>query len=186
MQTPITTIAGDNDLSQQILDRTSPNMDTFIAAELGRALGEAIDKAILNGSGSGQTRGLLNVTGATAPSYTDGTPTQTEAFSAIMGLYSDFVAALGEPGTRCCWHHGVRHGSRRSTTPPTWPPSIVSASPWWVPAMPTNLGAGTNEDRVILKSIGATRTSFGWRRYSVSRPRCGRSGDSRSRSPRAS
>ncbi len=68
-----------------------------------------------------------------------------------MGLYSDFVAALGgTPDTvllaprRAAWLEAQYNVTNLAAF------NRLGISVVVVPAMPTNLGAGTNEDRVIL------------------------------------
>jgi hypothetical protein len=156
-QSPIGLIAGQQDVSQQLLDRFggtgahSISLDEVLAYELGRAYGEALDKECLNGNGSaGHLRGLLNVTGIVSRVYTDASPTPTKVFSQIMGLLSDQVAALGDNADvillapRRAFHLESAYAATNLDSFERLGIDVVS-----VPAMMTNLGAGTNEDRVI-------------------------------------
>jgi len=117
-----------------------------LAAELGAALGEALDLQVLNGTGGGTAfDGLLNVAGATAVTYTDASPTAAEAFAKIGQLCAETADAAGQPVNALLLHPRrlvwltTKLGYR-----PEWP-----APPFSVPAMPATLGAGTNEDAII-------------------------------------
>ena len=59
-------ISGKVTASRQLIDQASPDsrVDDVISADLGAAYGAQLDSAVLTGSGSGQIRGLLNVSGA--------------------------------------------------------------------------------------------------------------------------
>ncbi|MDQ5874484.1 MAG: phage major capsid protein [Actinomycetota bacterium] len=142
---PLGTLAGHNDLSQQALDLS--NLDEGIAAELGSAYGERLDIQVINGTGtSGQILGLLAVTGISALIYTSATPTATEAYAQVGKLASSVASAYGAPIDTF-----IMHPRRRA-----WIESKLAFTPAWldvqvveVGAIPTNLGAGTNEDTVI-------------------------------------
>lgn len=115
-QVPVATIAGIQNGSLQLFERSAPGFDSVLARELGEAVATALDAQIINGSGlSGQLTGLLNVTGATAASYTDASPTQAEAWTAILSLVSSYSTTLGElpdvallHGRRWAWLHNWR------------------------------------------------------------------------------
>lgn len=59
---PVATVAGQQDLSQQLYDRSEPAMvDIVLATDLGRSLGTNVDQQLLVGTGAnGQTFGLKN------------------------------------------------------------------------------------------------------------------------------
>jgi HK97 family phage major capsid protein len=48
----IVTISGQVDVSRQLLDMSLPGIDTVVSAELGKALGAALENEVLNGPGS--------------------------------------------------------------------------------------------------------------------------------------
>jgi hypothetical protein len=120
--------------------------------ELGRSVGEQLDKEVLNGSGAaGHLKGLLATTGVVLRTYTDAAPTRDKVFSQIMGLYNDQAVALGDTPDN------VLFAPRRAA----WLESQYSASNMEalerlgvnvlvLPSMPLTLGAGTNEDRIIM------------------------------------
>lgn len=72
----LVTIAGFNDISLQALERSYPGMDKIIFGDLMAAHDSQMDVQLLSGSGaSGQHRGLRNVTGKLAVTFTSGSPT---------------------------------------------------------------------------------------------------------------
>jgi len=75
---PVVTIAGKQDISRQAVDRGSI-VDQLVVADMMSAYYTALDAQLINGSGgSGQHRGLTNVSGINGVTYTDGTPTAAE------------------------------------------------------------------------------------------------------------
>ncbi len=151
---PVATIAGQVDLSQQALDRSLPGLDVALSRELGEALGEAIDSQLIQGTGlNGQTLGLLNVTGATVVSYADATPTQPEAWAKLMDAYAQASQALGLPPDLLCMHprRAAWFWNWKDTAgglvSPRWPARLLE-----VPCIPLTLsaGGGTNEDVIFL------------------------------------
>lgn len=103
---PITTITGQGDMSQQLVDRSEPGMaDVVLARELGASLAASLDLQILQGSGtSGQMLGLTAVTGIGSTSYADATPTQQESFTTLLKAASDQAVALGRAGDAILLH----------------------------------------------------------------------------------
>jgi HK97 family phage major capsid protein len=75
----VRTIAGQNDVSIQALERTLPGMDFLIFQDLRADYDEQLDTQVLQGTGSsGQHLGLDAVSGINTVTYTDGTPTAAE------------------------------------------------------------------------------------------------------------
>lgn len=144
-------IAGEVQVTQQLLDM-GDDVDEHIAADLGRAFALTLDRQILSGTGSGQLTGLLNVSGITTTTYTDASPTTPEYRSAVWTLARDMHVASGlEPDTlvlgptRHSWlWSGTASNSRQMLG------IDLPARPVSVGAIPTNLGAGTNEDRLLM------------------------------------
>ena len=61
---PVSTIAGQAQMSRQSLDRGTPGLDQLIMTDLANAYAAQVEAAIVNGSGaSGQVRGIMNTTG---------------------------------------------------------------------------------------------------------------------------
>jgi HK97 family phage major capsid protein len=72
----IRTIAGQNDISMQALERSFPGMDTIIMRDLTADYDEQLDTQLLAGAGTGGTHlGIRAVTGRNTVTYTAGTPT---------------------------------------------------------------------------------------------------------------
>lgn len=76
---PVRTIAGQNDISRQALERTFPGMDFLIFQDLRSDYDEQLDTQCIAGSGaSGQHLGVNAVAGINAVTYTDASPTAAE------------------------------------------------------------------------------------------------------------
>jgi HK97 family phage prohead protease len=88
-------IAGNVDLARQDFDRS--NLDEAIARELGELYASKLDDQLLEGSGAtGQLLGLLTVTGTTATTYTDASPTAAKVLAQALGkCMSDTGTARG-------------------------------------------------------------------------------------------
>lgn len=106
---PITTIEGHSDVSQQLLDQVPlPGLDGIIFADLLRDYDEKLETQLVNGTASnGQLRGLLNVSGTTSVSYTDASPTVPELFSPLGQAAAQLTINRLAPPT--CW---LMHGRR--------------------------------------------------------------------------
>lgn len=156
LTSPVRTVAGQVDLSRQAFERSGPALDEVIAVELGTAYAELLDTQLVNGAGTGQNLlGLLNVTGITSVSYTDATPTVAEFWAKLLEtlsttstVWKNLVSVVLAHPRRLAWIHST------VATPPTLPPGVR-----WVPSavIPTTLGAGTNEDALIVFDPGATK-----------------------------
>jgi len=89
--------------------------------------------------------GLLSVTGTSSAVYTSATPTGAENFAQLGRLVSATASAYGAAIDTILLH--PRRAAYVRTMlgyAPEWPAGVVE-----VGAIPTNLGAGTNEDIVI-------------------------------------
>ena len=76
---PVRTIAGQQDVSQQLFDRAEPSIDSVIFSDLRRAYDAALDSQLLNGTGaSGQHLGIRAVSSVNTSTYTDASPTAAE------------------------------------------------------------------------------------------------------------
>lgn len=145
----IATIAGKVAAAQQLLEQTAGGaFDVAIATELGRAYAESLETEVLTGPGTThRLLGLLNQSGLTSVTYTDATPTQAEGWIKVQDLVQQFATALGL-GADVVAAHPRRAAWFRSqplASPLEWPAPVLESR-----AIPTNLGAGTNEDRLIL------------------------------------
>ena len=89
--TPVVTIAGQLDVSQQIYDLSPLGFDTYAFTDLTRAYNRNLEAQMLNGSGlNGQMLGISNVTGA---NVINGAPATT--FPALWPLLGQAGAAVG-------------------------------------------------------------------------------------------
>jgi HK97 family phage major capsid protein len=83
---PVRTIAGQQDLSRQAIERGT-GIDTFVLADLIRSWHTTVDYQVLNGSGSnGQFKGIRN-SGGNAVTYTSTAPTTALLYSKLADAY---------------------------------------------------------------------------------------------------
>ncbi len=95
---PVVTIAGLNDVSKQLFDRSDPGIDQIIFMDLLSAYNTALDTQLLSGSGSnGQHDGLDNVASINTVTFTEGSPTAANTipriYDAIQKVWSTRYAA---------------------------------------------------------------------------------------------
>lgn len=91
---PVVTIAGLNDVSKQLFDRSDPGIDMIIFADLRAAYDAALDRQLLSGAGaSGEHDGLDNVSGINTVTWTEGSPTAAlllpKIYDAIQKVWSN-------------------------------------------------------------------------------------------------
>jgi HK97 family phage major capsid protein len=73
---PVRTVAGQQDVSQQLLDHSQPGIDQVIFADLRSAYDAKLDNMLLNGTGAtGQHLGIRAVSSPNAITFTSGAPT---------------------------------------------------------------------------------------------------------------
>ena len=84
------TLAGIAKVSNQLLEDSTPTVDTVVRQDLGRGLNIEMDRAIINGSGTGQPTGILNTSGITSTASTAVLGTTTT----WQNLYDDILAAI--------------------------------------------------------------------------------------------
>jgi HK97 family phage major capsid protein len=83
---PVRTIAGQQDLSRQAIERGT-GIDTFVLADLIRSWHTTVDYQVLNGTGSnGQFKGI-RASGGNAITYTATTPTTALLYSKLADAY---------------------------------------------------------------------------------------------------
>lgn len=89
----VRTIAGQNDVSLQALERTMPGMDFLIFQDLRADYDEQLDTQCLAGTGSsGQHLGIRAVSSINTVTYTDGTPTSAEALPKVYDAIQQIAA----------------------------------------------------------------------------------------------
>jgi HK97 family phage major capsid protein len=173
IQSHVYTIAGEITVNRQVLDR-GQGMDQVYFEDLLGAYAVALDTKLISSNASNE-KGVLNVSGINARTFTAGTATPAGLYAAIAGAKSDVDTNLNEAanvvvmhGRRWMWFVGQVDGSNRPLVVPnnngamnaaalleggaTGPVGTIFGN---VPVVvdnniPTNLGAGTDEDRIIV------------------------------------
>lgn len=163
----VATFAAVAPISQQLFDRSA--IAQVAQRDLAEAYAAALDQQLLAGTGlNGQMLGLLNVSGATTVTWTNGTPTPTGLAGQVGQLAATFANTRKRPPSftimrpaRYFWAASQPDGStntpeqRTGTGLPApvadWGPvGPVAGQPVILDAnIPTNLGAGTNQDVVL-------------------------------------
>ncbi|MEU0181780.1 phage major capsid protein [Streptomyces sp. NPDC006207] len=170
----VATLAGQQVVAQQLLEQSPINMDTILLADLAADYATKLDVFVINNNAASK-RGLLNVTGANAITYTDATPTVGELYSKVGdGIQQIHTGRFMPPDKifmhprRWAWFTVSLDTAGRPLVVPSanMPQNVLAAMsdvvsegfvgtlqglPVYVdPSIPTNLGAGTNEDRIII------------------------------------
>jgi HK97 family phage major capsid protein len=173
---PVRTIAGQQDIAIQLLDQSPISFDEVVFADLIADYNAQLDTQVINGSGnSGQLKGILNVSGINAVTYTDGTPTLPELWLPLLQSASKVATgrkiapATGVVMTPSMWYWAL--SQLDTTNRPLLVPNTnafnsmgdggaleadgpAGVFTYGLPAfldgnIPSNLGGGTNETRVI-------------------------------------
>lgn len=170
----VATIAGQQVVSQQLLEQSPINMDPILLADLAADYATKLDVFVINNNAANK-RGLLNASGINAVTYTDATPTVGEAYSKVGDAIQQIHTNRFLPPDKVFMHPrrwawftvAVDTQGRPLVVPVAQMPANVLAAmgdvqsegfvgtlqglPVFVdPSIPTNLGAGTNEDRIIV------------------------------------
>ncbi|MEU0691440.1 phage major capsid protein [Streptomyces uncialis] len=170
----VTTIAGKQTVSQQLLDQSPINLDDILLADLAADYAVKLDTFVITNNAANK-RGLLNVSGSNAITYTDATPTVGEAYAKVGdGIQQIHTSRFMPPDKifmhprRWAWYTVSLDTAGRPLVVPVaqMPQNVLAAMsdvtsegfvgtlqglPVYVdPNIPTNLGAGTNEDRIII------------------------------------
>lgn len=143
--TPINTVAGMQDISIQLLERSDPGMDMVIFRDLRGAYDAITDTYLLSGSGSGdQHTGITTLSSTNSVTYTDASPTAAELNPKIYDAIQQIATGRYRPAT-----HLVMH-PRRSA----WIASQLSST------FPLIQQGGFNQ-AVGSQNIGSTMTYAG-------------------------
>ncbi len=174
LSVPVVTISGQQDVSLQAVRRGS-GIDQIVIRDLVSAHDTNLGNQVINGAGtSGAHRGIRNVSGIVAVTYTDASPTAAETHPQLLNLISQV-----QSGVFFGVSHFIMHPrrwwwlvSQTGTTIPFYQQSpgipqgaggqvvdrryggIVGFGPGGTPVVvdgniPTNLGGGTNEDVIL-------------------------------------
>ncbi len=171
---PVVTISGQQDVSLQAVRRGS-GIDRIVIQDLVMAHDATLGSQVINGAGSsGEHRGIRNVSGIQSVTYTDGNPTAAETHPQLLKLVSDvqsntyfgishFVMhprrwwwLASQTGTNVPFYQtytGIAQGAGGVITDRRYG-GVVGIGPAGTPVVvdaniPTNLGAGTNEDLIL-------------------------------------
>lgn len=158
---PVVTIAGQQDISRQSLERGTPGIDQIIYMDLAGAYHAELDRQVLNGSGaSNQMLGIIQTAGINAATAYGAAPTAAlfnlkvaGGISAVAGAGSMVIPNIIIMNPR---RWGWLNGLADSTGRPLVVPGV--GGPMNVLAMNSNPGAysgdGTPEERTI-QTIGS-------------------------------
>lgn len=174
----VRTIAGQQDVSRQAIERGAL-VEQVVFGDLMAAHDEQLESQVLAGAGtSGTHLGMLNVSGTTAITYTDASPTVAELFPKIadavrqVGIirkrrathlimsadtWGWVIAAVDATDGRPLFDVGGTGGVNvmgAGLAEPGGPAGRMLGCDVLVSSgMPNNLGAGTNESRIIAASL---------------------------------
>jgi HK97 family phage major capsid protein len=167
------------DLSRAVRDRGGPAVDVLVAVELAAALDAETERQVVAGSGSGELLGVLNMSGTSAGTYTDATATPEETTKAVGALATTIAGTTRLRPTVAVCHPrraefvlAPRDQAAAGPSPWTALPvepgdpatsvARISGRPWATCGLiPTNLGASTNEDRIIVTDASAAALWLG-------------------------
>ncbi len=151
---PVSTVAGQVDMSRQLFEFSQPGFDAAIADDLSRAHAAALDVEVVNGTASsGRTRGLLSWSGILSVT---GTVTNAQTFlNSVWQAYSQLAGSSGFGAANTDGYIVILHPRRlawlNAGISGVMPPGSALPGQVVVSAgIPSNLGAGTNEDIVLV------------------------------------
>lgn len=172
---PVRTIAGQQDIAIQLLDQSPVAFDEVVLQDLLADYAMRKDIQVINGSGAaGQVTGILGTAGINAITYTDATPTLPELWVPLLQSVSQIAKNRKLPGTAAVltpsmWYWAL--SQLDTTNRPLILPNGNAFNPmasegqaaaegpvgmftYGLPGfidgnVPSNLGAGTNETRII-------------------------------------
>lgn len=169
----VQTVAGRSVASYQLVDLSQPGIDQVIYDDSLAAYNQAEDAAAISGAVT-NAKGVLNVTGINAITYTDASPTVPELYTPIFqakssiekGAFLGVDFALVHPSTWNWMLAGLDTANRPLATSFDatsfnrmagfdWAAEGLVGNFNGVPVigdanLPVNLGAGTNESRIVL------------------------------------
>jgi len=172
----VTTIAGGQTVSLQLIEQSPLNVDDVILSDLAAAYAAQYNTLVLSGSGTGgNPTGILTLSGTNAITYTSGSPTVALLYSQIANAIQTVHTNRFLPPDTIIMHPrrwAYLLAASDSTGRPLVTPSANSPMnavgnqgevaaqgfvgtlqglPVFVDALlPTNLGAGTNQDPIIV------------------------------------
>lgn len=170
----VATIAGGQVVSLQLIEQSPVPLDRMILPDLLADLATKTDRFTLANNAAGK-QGILAIAGTNQVSYTDSTPTMAELYPKVADAIQQIHTGRFLPPTkifmhprRWAWASAQSDSTGRPlVVPAAQMPSNAAAAmgavvaegfvgsmqglPVFVdPNIPTNLGTGTNEDRIIV------------------------------------
>lgn len=172
---PVRTIAGQQDVAMQLLDQSPTSFDQVVFTDLIADYNAALDLQCINGSGSsGQVTGALNASGINSVTYTDASVTLPEMWPAFGQAASQVaknrkLPALATFMTPSIWYWitaqldssnrpfvqiepgtGFNILALQTGVDSEGPVGRILGLPVLLDGnIPSNLGAGSNESRII-------------------------------------
>lgn len=171
----VKTYAGQQRFAMQLLDQSPINFDEVVFADLTADHAVKSDAGVINGGGGTAHSGLLGTSGIIAVTYTDASPTVPELYPKIADAIQQINTlrflppqAIVMHPRRWAWFLAALDSSNRPlVVPNVQGPNNAFAGmtdvraegsvgtlqglPVYVdPNIPTNLGGGTNEDRIVV------------------------------------
>lgn len=105
---PIKTLAGQQKLAQQLIDRSQPGIDQIIFQDLVSDYNQRLDLQLISGSGSGaNAKGILNDTNRITETYTQATPAVGGAggfYAKVADAVQQIVTLRGLPPDKLAMH----------------------------------------------------------------------------------
>lgn len=170
---PLVTIAGYNDMSRQSIER-GIMVDRIVFGDLAADYNAKLDAQVINGSGSsGQHLGILGISSTNTVTYTDASPSVSEMWPKLADLvrkvasqrftgatgivmtpdmWGWFLAAQDTTGRPLIDANGTGQNSLGTSNVPQYEGAagaLLKVPVYLSGNIPTNLGAGTNETRII-------------------------------------
>jgi HK97 family phage major capsid protein len=176
---PVITLAGGQTISMQLVEQSPLNVDDMILADLAADYAQKLDVQVISGSGSsGQATGLLTLSGTNSIAWTQATPALGGAggMYASLGAAMSAIHTNRFQPPECIIMHPRRWAwalaqsdtsNRPMVVPAAQGPNNAAGTPGALAAqglvgdmiglpvftdanLPTNLGAGTNQDVILL------------------------------------
>jgi len=177
----VKTVAGFVDVSRQLVDRGTPDADAVVYGDLVADLDQRFDSLVLTSTIEDFT-GLLGQAGTTAVSFTDADPTFPELYEKVVSAMASVAGGIFKPADliimsprRYAWALAQRDSTGRAYLAPVAPSNApglaqrvaaeslvgtLAGLPVIIdPSVPVDLGAGANEDAVLVLRTGE---SFVW------------------------
>lgn len=173
----VRTIAGQVDLSRQAFERSEPGLDEVLFADLAADYATTLDTQLVNGNGTAPNlRGILNNANINEVTYGDADPTVGELYpkiaDAINQIHTNrfmapdaifmhprrwafFLAALDTTNRPLVTPYAPQNALARfdAVAPENIVGNLQGLTVFVDPNIPTNLGAGTNEDAIIVTRL---------------------------------